>query len=67
MENLPGKTGNLKSASTFLLMGKCFIMQCPESKCHCYFVPRIFIYNAVDSTRRYVMSVKLPDAVLAIK
>ncbi|KAJ7394837.1 guanine nucleotide exchange factor 10-like protein [Desmophyllum pertusum] len=28
---------------------------------------RIFIYNAVDSTRRYVMSVKLPDAVLDIK
>lgn len=28
---------------------------------------RIFIYNAVDATRRYVMSVKLPDAVLHIK
>lgn len=28
---------------------------------------RIFIYNAVDSSRRYVMSVKLPDAVLDIK
>ena len=28
---------------------------------------RIFIYNAMDATRRYVMSVRLPDAVLAIK
>ena len=56
-----------KSASCVSFMGKCLITQCPKSNCLQCFVPRIFIYNAVDSTRRYVMSVKLPDAILAIK